>query len=181
MASDHRSQRQREGLSDQVAQRILARAAELDAAQRAEIDVANLRSAAVEAGISPSAFESALAEMQGGESLPAAPARRRRPRIRALLLGASAFLFVGAIAVTRMVAPVPAATAEQAFLLRCLPPGEAAELVKPMLGPASSVAISPVHSPRTLTIRSTPERMARVGAMLDERDGAACAAPPTTR
>lgn len=176
-----RSQRQREVLSDQVAQRILARAAELDAAQRAAVDVANLRAAAVEAGISSSAFDSALDEMQGDAQPPAAPSRRRGRRTRALILGASALVVFGGMAVTRAVVPVRIPMAEQAFLLRCLPAGEAAELIRPMLGPTSTVAVSPARSPRTITIRSTPEHMAEVRAILDERDGAACAAPPTTR
>ena len=176
-----RSQRQRDVLTDQVAHRILARAAELDAAQKAAVDVANLRAAAVEAGISPSAFDSALDEVQGGQHRPATPPRRRRTRIRMLLLAAPVFMLAGAFVVGRMVMPVPLPLSEQAFLLRCLPPGEAAELVRPMLDDRSTVALSPARAPRTLTIRSTPEGMAKVGALLDERDGAACAAPATTR
>lgn len=177
----HPSRRQREVLTDQVAQRILARAAELDAAQKAAVDVANLRAAAVEAGISPSAFDSALVEVRGGEQLPAPPPRRRRARIRMLLLTVPVFILAGAFVVGRLVMPVPLPISEQAFLLRCLPPGEAAELVRPMLDDRSTVAFSPASAPRTVTIRSTPEGMAKVGAMLDERDGAACAAPATTR
>lgn len=168
-------------LSDQLTQRILTRAAELDAAQRTAIDVANLKAAAVEAGISPSAFDSALEEMQGGgQPAAAASSHRRAPRIRTLLVGASALVLFGAIAITRLVVP-PTAMAEQAFLLHCFPAGEAAELVRPMLGPTSTVVVSPTHVPRILTIRSTPEDMAKVGPMLDARDGAACAAQATTR
>lgn len=176
-----RSQPRREVLTDQMAQRILARAAELDAAQKAAVEVANLRAAAVEAGISSSAFDSALDEIQGDAQPPAAPSRRRGPRSRALILGASVLVVFGAMAVTRAVAPVRIPMAEQAFLLRCLPAGEAAELIRPMLGPTSTVAVSPARAPSTLTVRSTPEHMARVRAFLDERDGAACAAPATTR
>ena len=176
----HRPQRQREVLSDQLAHRILARASELDAAQRAAIDVDRLRAAAVEAGISPSAFDAALDEVQSGGQLPATPSPRRRPRIRTLL-GVSAVVFLGAIAATRTVVPAPLPTTEEAFLLRCLPAGEAAELIRPMLGPTSTVKVSPTSAPRVLSIRSTPEQLTKIGAILDERDGAACAAPPTTR
>lgn len=176
----HRPQRQREVLSDDVAQQILTRAAELDAAQRAAIDVANLRAAAVEAGISPSAFDAALGEMQGGEQLPAASSRRRLPRVRTLV-GVSAVVFLCAIAATRTLVPAPLPMSEEAFLLRCLPPGEAAELIRPLLGPTSTVAVSPTRAPRVLTIRSTPEQITRIGALLDARDGAACATPAAPR
>ena len=55
-----------ERLPDQAAQRLLARASELEAARSAELSLAELREVAREAGIGPTAFDQALAELRGG-------------------------------------------------------------------------------------------------------------------
>ena len=72
--------RDAERLPEEVARRILERASELEAARSAELSVAELREAAREAGITPTAFEQALAEIRGTDlSSPAAvlaPQRR---------------------------------------------------------------------------------------------------------
>jgi hypothetical protein len=71
---------------------------------------------------------------------------------------------------------------EQAFLLRCLAPGEAAELVRPLLElPANRVAYSPVNAPRVLTVHATPAQLRNVRSVLDEHErpgSAACARGP---
>ena len=56
-----------EVLPEQVASRLLTRASELDAAQRAGSAVAELRAAATEAGISSAAFDAALSELHEGK------------------------------------------------------------------------------------------------------------------
>lgn len=173
---------EREVLSRSVSERLLARAAELDAAQRAGADLATLRAAAAEAGISPTAFDAALAEIRADGQAPAVRPARRRPRRWGLVAGASALILVGAIGVGRAVVPAPVPVIEQAFLLRCLAPGEAAELVRPMLERASgTVMVSPARAARVLRVRATPGEMPRVRALLDRQDGAACEAPATTR
>jgi hypothetical protein len=72
--------RDAERLPEEAARRLLERASELEAARSAELSVAELRAAAREAGIAPSAFEQALAEIRGTDlSSPAAalaPQRR---------------------------------------------------------------------------------------------------------
>ncbi|HEX6051081.1 MAG TPA: hypothetical protein VFZ21_17495 [Gemmatimonadaceae bacterium] len=86
--------RDAERLPEDAARRLLARASELEAARVTEMSVAELREAAREAGITPGAFEQALAELRAGD--PAAAAglaspRRRRPALlwpAALILGA---------------------------------------------------------------------------------------------
>jgi hypothetical protein len=108
-----------EVLSDPVAERLLARASELDAAHGAGAAVDDLRAAAAEAGISAGAFVVMLS---------------RTP--------------------TDAVAGAAAPMVEEAFVLRCLSPGEAAELVRPLLHlPTNTVIYSPTHAPRVLTIR----------------------------
>ena len=52
-------------LPDGAAERVLARAAELDAASTSGLSVAQLRSVALEAGIGPEAFEAALNAVRG--------------------------------------------------------------------------------------------------------------------
>lgn len=56
--------RETERLPEGAAQRLLARASELQAERDAELSVADLREAAQAAGIAPSAFEQALAELR---------------------------------------------------------------------------------------------------------------------
>ena len=57
--------RDAERLSEEAARRVLHRASELEAARGGEMSVADLRDAAREAGITPGAFEQALAEYRG--------------------------------------------------------------------------------------------------------------------
>ena len=63
---------------DDVAQRLLARAVELDA-EGGLASVGQLRRAADEAGISPAAFEAALQELRLTEQRPPSPSRRSAP------------------------------------------------------------------------------------------------------
>jgi hypothetical protein len=56
--------RERRRLSEDVAHRLLARAVELDTPGGAEITIAQLREAAVDAGVSESAFNAAVAELE---------------------------------------------------------------------------------------------------------------------
>lgn len=179
-------------LSSADADRLLRRAAELDADRGAT--VTQLREAAREAGISAAGFDAALAELQHRPAEAPAPAtapRRTDRGVRRRLgaAGLAVLLAVGAMVAVRNrpsgdagAAPVTA-TAEEAFLLRCLAPGEAAELVRPFLAADRSAraTIAPDHAPRVLTIRATPARLAQVRALLAERDGAgspACIAAP---
>ncbi len=182
MKDPHRPEPERDVLPSHVSDRLLARAAELDAALKGGTELAKLRAAAAEAGISSSAFDAALDEMRGAGQAPAVQSSRRRPRIAALVLGVSALALAGAVTVSRGVGAPTVAMVEQAFLLRCLPPGEAAELMRPVLKRASNaVMFSPVHAPRVLTVRATPEQMGELRALLDRHDDAACQSPATTR
>jgi hypothetical protein len=67
-----------------VADRLLARAAELDSRQGSGAEIASLRAAAAEAGIRPEAFDAALAEMRAPRDRPiglaAVPHNGRRSR-----------------------------------------------------------------------------------------------------
>ena len=60
--TEREQSRDAERLPEEAARRLLERASELEAARSAELSVAELRAAAREAGIAPSAFEQALAE-----------------------------------------------------------------------------------------------------------------------
>ena len=125
-----------EVLPDSAAAQLLARASELDAARTAGAAVAELRAAAAEAGISTSAFDAALDELQeaGEARVPdVSGQQRRRASRRALVAGVAALIAVGALAVTRIRTPAPTPMVEEALLLRCLSPGEAAELIRPIL------------------------------------------------
>lgn len=168
--------------------RLLARASELDSACEAGAAVAELRAAAVEAGISARAFDAALAELHGAGQARVSDVpgnSRRRPRMWARVAGVAALISACALAVIQNWAPSGAAAplagpmVEEAFLLRCLAPGETAELIRPLLRHrANSVVYSPAHAPRVLTIRATPTQMQNVRTVLDryaEAGSPACA------
>lgn len=181
-----------EVLPEAVATRLLARASQLDVAHGAGSAVVDLRAAAAEAGISASAFDAALDELQGDRKAPLSDVGerpRRRSRMR-LLTGAVAVLIaIGALAYSRQRAPVGEAAVpgapivEEAIRLRCLSPGEAAELIRPLLSlRANRIVYSPAQAPRVLTIRATPAQMQNVRSVLEKYEGAgspACALRPT--
>jgi hypothetical protein len=181
---NHRPAAERDAkiLSEPLATRVLSRASELDAALRAGASVAELRRAALEAGISAEAFEAALAELDdAGARVPdvnAHPHSRRRRWILAAVI--AVMIVVGASGIMlRRTPPVSAAPiVEEAFLLRCLSPGQAAELIRPLLRLAeNSVVYSSEHAPRVLTVGATPAQMRDVRSLLDRYEGpAACAA-----
>lgn len=167
-----------EVLSEPVRTRLLERASELDAAYRAGGTVAELRAAAMEAGISAPAFDAALAELRAAEQAPlvettAAPRRRSRPWA-AVAAALAAVIAVGTVGVTRMVIPADAASAmvKQTFMLRCLSPGQAAGLVRPLLDlPANTIVFSPDRDAGRLTIRATREQIENVQSVLNKNDG----------
>jgi hypothetical protein len=175
-----------EVLSDPVAERLLARASELDAADGAGAPVADLRAAAAEAGISAGAFDAALAELhRAGQGRVSDVSGRPRRRMWARAVGVAVLIAAGTFAIMRSRVPTSATAAattpmvEEAIVLRCLSPGEAAELVRPLLRlRTNTVVYSPTHAPRVLTIRATPAQIQNVRSLLDRREGAgapACA------
>ena len=63
------------------------------------------------------------------------------------------------IVVPRLVIPVPS-TSEESILLRCLTPGEAAELIRPVLNEdGATIVVRSAQAPRVITIRATPAGM----------------------
>jgi hypothetical protein len=172
-----------------AAARLFARAGELEAAGKTGFNVADLRAAATEAGIPLQAFEAALAEWRSKQphsvSAPAPAGRRSLRRLR----GGWAVAGVGAAALLlalglRLTSAAPAATTfTEALMLRCLAPGEAAELVRPLLRDRSStVEYNEARAPRVLTIRGTSDVLQQAKAVLAEHEGAApaCASTPVS-
>ena len=169
-------------LPEAAAARLLTRASELEASGEVGFTVTELRVAAEEAGIPAHAFDAALAEHQGKQPAPpSGPAsvvrgasRSRRWPWALAAAGTAALLLVLGV---RLVSPAPAMTVEEALMLRCLTPGEAAELVRPLLRDGqSTVEYNPVHAPRVLTIRGTPDVLERAKALLAERERAGSSA-----
>lgn len=64
MALDRGRGRQADVLNEDAVRRLLARASELEAARATHLSIAELREAAKEAGIAPSAFDEALLELR---------------------------------------------------------------------------------------------------------------------
>ncbi len=186
---DHRrpSELDAERLSDAAAKRLLTRASELDATGAA---VTDLRAAAAEAGISPQAFDAALAEMRGDEQASAVavappPARRRRRgRLFAVVLGLVFWVIMRSRGPSdvEVVAPPAGAMVEETVLLRCLAPQQAAELIRPHLAlPTNTIGIPAAPGSRSVTVFATPEQLRRVRSVLDQQDvagSASCAGAP---
>ena len=62
---------------------------------------------------------------------------------------------------------------EEAIVLRCLSPGEAAEVVRPHLRLRTNIVVSaPAQAPRVLTVRGTPAQLEHVKAVLGEHERA---------
>ena len=168
---DHRhSERERKILPDRVATRVLERASELEALRRAGASVADLRAAALEAGISESAFEEALGEIQRAESAAVPQVRRpTRSRVR-LAIAVSAFvLIVTGLYVSRRVAPAPPAVVQETFTLKCMPANEAASMLRPIMLESGSIGFS-MRIPTELTITGTPDQLRQARSILAEQD-----------
>lgn len=160
-----------------VAERILARASELDANSA---QVAELRSAAAEAGISSSAFDAALAEYRDGSRenvaarVPEYGTRRRG--VVAMLIG---FLAVGALFFLMRTVPNSAQVVDPfstRIPLSCTTPDAAAALARSMLDDRTSTIQT---GPGNITISaSTQDQLDRVRDAIAQRErSAGCALP----
>ena len=85
-------------LPESEAQRVLARAAEIDAQGGPSVPIERLRLAALEAGLTPAAFEAALAEVRDARLTPPKPAGEwpRLARYAGAIVGTGAILVAGA-------------------------------------------------------------------------------------
>jgi hypothetical protein len=177
-------------LSEPVAARLLERASELDAAHVANsVEVAALRAAADEAGISARAFDAALAELQQDEeasSVQSAPGKQKRFR-PTWAVGAvgTLLLLTGLLVVGRLLAPangVPAdvAMVDEAYYLRCLSADDASALIRPHLAlQQNSVKIG--NGSRVVNVHATPAQQQEIKAVLGKYESAgspACTVGP---
>lgn len=180
-----------EHLPDAEAARLLARASEIDAAGGPGRSLDELRSAALEAGISSRAFDAAVGELRDGQQ-PAALVRARAPASqwrrfsKVLSFWALTIVVPLALITARGGRSRPSRTparglTREAIMLRCLPATEAVELLKPVLGAPGNSLRNSDQTPRTLIVIATPEQLTRVHAVIDQaeqmRDGS-CTAPP---
>lgn len=154
-------------LSERTAAQLLARASELDHVRGAGVTVADLRVAATEAGIAVPAFDAALAEVQ--RQLPVHAGRI--PGGRIVTAAAVVAVLVGAATLAVMArgapsGPASVATApfrDEAIVLHCLTPAEAAEIIRPLLTlPANLVLVRPTEASRVLTLRATAKQLSQV-------------------
>ena len=104
--TEHNPPRDAERLPEEAARRLLQRASELEAARSADLSVAELRAAAREAGITPSAFEQALAEFrETNQSSGVALAATRSGRLTRFLPAGLVVAALMSILVLRMLLP----------------------------------------------------------------------------
>ncbi|MDQ8165985.1 MAG: hypothetical protein P3A28_09565 [Gemmatimonadota bacterium] len=160
-----------------VAERILARASELDANSA---HVAELRSAAAEAGISASAFDAALAEYrEGARDRVTARVPEYGTRRRGLIATLIAFLAVGALFFFMRVVPNSVQVADPystRIPLNCTTPDAAAALARSMLDDRTSTIQT---GPGNITISApTQEQIDRVREAIAQRErSAGCTLP----
>lgn len=174
-------------LDEPLAVRVLARASELESILGSGVPVPDLRAAAAEAGISTRAFDAALAEVQNAERThtPHSSAPRSRRRLTGPVTAVVTFLLVVAtLAVGRTVAPAPVPATgpivEEAFLLRCLSPIQAAELIRPVLRDRNNATIYAGNAPGIVRVRVTPQDMQRARSVIDKYEAPgspACTVP----
>ena len=104
--TEREQSRDAERLPEEAARRLLERASELEAARSAELSVAELRAAAREAGITPSAFEQALAEYRRTDlSSPSAAALAPQRRLARLWPAALVLATLLSVSVLRLLFP----------------------------------------------------------------------------
>lgn len=163
-------------LSEPMAARLLARASELDQLHKTGSSINDLRLAATEAGIAEPAFDAALAELQSRAPSRAVDARGRARRRTRLVIWTAVLTMVAAAATLAVVAQrtarsdVAVSTApliDDAILLQCLAPDEAAALIRPVLTlRENQVIVRPTQTPRLLMLRATAGQLQRVKALL---------------
>lgn len=170
--ADRRVEPDAEVLPAKVAERVLKRASELDAAHATGTAVAELRAAAAEAGISAHAFEAALGELQEVDQEPA-PASTRR--WRGLFIGLAA---LGAVVLAAAMIVIPArlapratpGMAEHTILLNCAPADQVIERIRPLLTDPNNSIVRPGNTASTIIVRVTPEQMQKVQGVIDQVD-----------
>ncbi|HUP88649.1 MAG TPA: hypothetical protein VM100_04850 [Longimicrobiales bacterium] len=169
--TDSNKSRDDDRLADTDFARVLTRASELDT-MRGDRTVAEMRRAAEEAGISTASFDDALAELRTPR-----PNRRRSTIISAVT---SLLIVVGSFVWMRGRAPVvsPGPPMEQqALVLRCLTPGDAAALVRPIMTlKTNTILISPERAPHILNVRGTRKQLEDVRSLLSQHDNS-CPTP----
>ena len=163
-------------LTQSDARQLLERAGQID---YESTSVETLRAAAIEAGISPAAFEAALAEMRAEQALPVI-ARKRWTAQRILM--AMAVGVMVSLAATMLVIPNRASRAERAtgeVVVRCLPMETAAGIARSTLGANSEITTRP--GSRVLRFIGSPTDLQRLTAALAdaEKTATSCTnAPP---
>lgn len=175
MKDRHQPETRRHALPADLAERLLARTAEIDSKQRIDAEIARLREASAEAGMLRSAFDAALAELRAEEEQPPAKATGRgRRRIQALVVAALVSLV--AVVAAKRVVPSPAPGVEHAFQLQCIPARVAATVLTHSIDDGGvQLTIPPEGAPHVLTVRTaTKEQMDKVRAALDQMTRSSC-------
>lgn len=162
-------------LPEALTKRVLTRASELDALRRAGATIADLRAAATEAGISPQAFEDALAEVRSGEGTQIATAAPRRTRVRAIVAAVALLIGLTLYAVRRTVVPASSTTVVETLSMRCLTPAQVGELLRPVVNPGTTAISFSDASPGVFTIRATAADLVKVKSLLETQQ--VCANP----
>jgi hypothetical protein len=174
-------------IPDSAAAQLLKRAVEIDTRRGMSVSIADLRAAAVEAGISTAAFDDALAELRAREAQALAKPQQARQWRRLGIAGLTVTVLAAAFVVVRLLSPasVQVVEVEQSFSLQCLGTQDAIVQVRDAVGPDGTISVTRA-APHILRVRATPPRMRDVQSLLGRIDGPqspACATrvnPPDT-
>ena len=162
-------------LPEAMTARVLTRASELDALRRAGASIADLRAAATEAGISPQAFDDALAELRNSEGAQVATVAPRRTRLKAIVAVVALLIGLALYAIARTVVPTNVTTVVERLGMRCLTPAQVGELVRPVVDPKTTNISFSDASPGVFTITATAADVAKVKSLLENQT--TCADP----
>lgn len=154
----------RDVLPKPAAERLLARASELDAV------LAEMRA---RRGKEPG----------GLVTLPSLLGRWRMVGVVAFLIACAGMVVMQQRASAVAAQAIAARTIEESLLLRCVAPAEAAEIIRPLLSqPWNTIVINPESSPNRVRVRGRTFEISRAKSELAKYEGdgsGACPVPPT--
>lgn len=191
MTNSPQQQPQQKVLSEAMVAEVLARASELDQLRASGTAVADLRTAATEAGITADSFDAALAELQNRTPAQGRMARNRSQWRTRAIIATTVLVLLAAMAMLKVVTPrrtmsdihvAPPRLIDETIVLQCLTPDEAAELIRPVLNLRENrVVIRPTQNTRLLALSATAVQLQQVKTLLAPYEAAGsptCATRP---
>lgn len=164
-----------ERLPETAVKRVLDRASAIELAQASSVPVDALRQAARDAGISPAAFEAALAEERRGALSVKSTPRRPWRRVSAVL---AAVMVIGVFIIPVIFPPTLVETVavplvSETLTLRCLDGAAASELARGQMNLRENELQYNANEPHLLHVKATADQITRVKSAIDAAEAQA--------